>query len=193
MKNNRSYQSIPSLFHSFHAEGPFTKCIECERPLLEDNCEYIIEKCIRNYPEYDTRDVIFDYAICMSCATKMHQEISRESLQSMRQYFDAHFDMEKRMAQLQNAQGDINLLTSHCMIKGTSAKEATEYQIYAHCVGDKISLQYPPYMVCGDVLEELSELISEKTRDFLNGFQNRHFSPDPGLLEPLPGPRILLI
>lgn len=193
MENKNHLKDIPSSFYSFHEEGLFKNCVECERNLLEDDCEYIIEKAIRNYPEFNTHDVVFDYAICMDCATKIHMELSKESLKAIKKYFTENISLDNFEMRMQEAAGDIDKLTSKCMIKNTHANKSSEYQVYAHCIGDKINLQNPPYMISGEVLNEIADLISEKTRDTLNGFFDRHFTPDPSLMEPMPGPRLVLI
>lgn len=194
MEDSRHLQEIPSLFYSFPGDEPFKKCIECERNLMEDNCEYVIEKAIRNYTEYSTQDTIFDYAICMECATSINQKLSKESMLKIKQYFAENLNVENRERRIIEAAGDIMKLTNRCMIKDTEAKASGEFQIYAYCVGNKISLDNPPYMISGEVLDEVAEVISKQTRDILNGFFDSHFSPDPSLMAPLPDrPKVVLI
>lgn len=190
MDERRNKQvDIPVSFYSFHNEGMFTRCLECEKYLLEDGCEYLIEKAIRNYPGYNSTDVIFDYAICMDCAGKMYRELSRESLANIQQYVRERVSLEERMRLLQET-SDVNALIRHCLIKKTAAEDATEFQIYAYCTGTRINMKNPPYMISGEAMAEMAELLSKKTRDSLDGFFNRHFSPSPGLMEP--SPRLIL-
>lgn len=191
MGHDKELAEIPGIFYSFHAKGPFSRCIECERDLLKDGCEYVIEKAVRNYPGYQASDVIFDYAICMDCAMKMHNELSRESLETIQNFFVQHLNVEQRSRNIAQADGNIEELISRCMISEKAQSESAEYQIFAHCIGDKINMKNPPYMLSGEVLLQLSDLISEKTRDNLNGFFDKHFSPDPTLMEPTP--RLILV
>ena len=80
-----------------------------------------------------------------------------------------------------------------CLIKGLPKSELTEFQIYAHCQGDKLNLMQMPYMVSSVALDEISQLLSEKTLDQFNGFMNEHLGPPPELAEPLPNRRVILI
>ena len=191
MADEQGYTEIPEIFHSFHNEGPFTRCIECDRNLLEDDCEYVIEKAIRNYPDYQTSDTIFDYAICMDCAEKIHQELSKESTQNIQKFFSERLDIGRRSQRIEQANGNVGQLIANCMITDEPKNTSREYQVFAHCKGNRINMSNPPYMLSGEVLAELAELLSEKTRDDLNGFFNKHFSPDPSLMEPTP--RLVLI
>lgn len=190
-KNEDALEEIPVSFFSFHNEGLFTTCIECERYLLQHGCEYVIEKAIRNYPGYQTTDVIFDYAICMECVRKMHQELSRESMITVQKYFSENVDLQAWRKRVQEAP-NVHHLTRTCLVKNTSAEDSTEFQIYAHCVGNKLNMQNPPYMISGEALAEIVEVLSKKTRDELDGFFNRHFAPAPGLLAPGPNPKLIL-
>jgi hypothetical protein len=52
---------IPPEFYSFETKAPFVTCIECGHN-FDDGRPYIIEKAIRQYPEYQVKDVIFDCA-----------------------------------------------------------------------------------------------------------------------------------
>lgn len=180
---------IPKEFYSFETNSPFERCIECEKYLLEEDTEYIIEKALKNYEGYSARDTVFDYAICMDCADRMRKDISKESWESMMKYFQEHVDFSTRLEMLDQHPEDS---LKNCMVKKTNIEDCREYQIYAHCKGDKLNMDNPPYMISGEVMEELIEILSNKTIDEMNGFMNKHFSPDPSLMEPTP-PRLILM
>ena len=88
-----SNDEIPKEFYSFETKAPFEFCIECNKYLLDEGTEYLIEKAIKNYEGYEAQDVIFDYAICMECAEDMRNQISKESWESMMRYFQENIDM----------------------------------------------------------------------------------------------------
>lgn len=178
-----SDHQIPSDFYSFETNAPFEHCIECNRYLLEDGTEYLIEKAVKNYDGYKAKDVVFDYAICMNCADLMRNEISKESWKNMMKYFQDNMDFSERIAMAKRDPAE-NL--KKCMIKKTSKDDCSEYQVFAHCNGKNLTMQNPPYMISGEVIEELLPLLSEKTIDEMNGFFNKHFAPDPSFFEPTP-------
>lgn len=175
--------AIPVEFYSFETNTLFENCIECNRYLLDEGVEYLIEKAFKNYEGYDAQDVVFDYAICMSCAEKMRDEISSDSMECMMNYFKENMDVDKRLGSLNV---DPKEMLKSCMIKNKRVDDCREYQVFAHCVGKELNLNNPPYMISGEVMEELIPLLSEKTIDEMNGFFKRHFSPDPSFFEPTP-------
>lgn len=185
------YRDIPKEFYSASTGSPFDRCIECDKFLLDGKTEYLIEKAVKNYPGYQAQDTLFDYAICMTCAQAMHAKMSKESLEKMQQYFADNVDLKER--QKDSEIEDLGILTQKCMIKKTSRTESTEFQLYAHCVGDKVFMGNPPYLISGEAMEEVMELLSKATKDELGGFFEKHFSPDPDLFENDPNRRLILI
>ena len=174
---------IPSDFYSFETVSLFERCIECEKYLLDGETEYLIEKAVKNYKNFDANDIVFDYAMCMDCAENLRKEISPESWQKMKGYFQENIDIEKHLEMI-NGNPDKNLQS--CMIKGTNVSQCQEYRIYAYCKGTKLNMENPPYLISGEVMEEIIPLLSDKTVDEMNGFFNKHFSPDPSFFEPTP-------
>lgn len=180
---------IPKEFYSFETNQPFERCIECNKFLLDGDTDYIIEKAFKSYEGYTATDTVFDYALCMDCADRMRKEISKESWKKMMQYFQDNMDLMHRFG-MQN-QSPVEGLNA-CLIKKTKIQDCSEYQIYAQCRGKKLNVENPPYMLSGEVMEELLPLLSDQTIDEMNGFMNKHFSPDPSLMEPTP-PRLILM
>ncbi len=180
--------NIPKAFHSFETDQPFERCIECNKYLLGEDTEYLIEKAFKSYEGYEAKDVIFDYAICLDCAEDLRNEISNESMESIMNYFQQNIDMTKRLLMMEQEPEEG---LKNCMIKGTSVNSCKEYQIYAHCKGKKLNMVNPPYLICGEVMDEILPLLSKQTIDEMNGFFNKHFSPDPSFFEPTP--KLILI
>lgn len=175
--------NIPPEFYSFDTKAPFDRCIECEKYLLDEETEYLIEKAVKTYEGYDAKDVVFDYAICVDCADRMRKQISKESWKSMMKYFEENIDLEERV-RLQSLPPEEGL--KQCMIKKKRVIDCREYQVYAQCRGTKLNMENPPYMISGEVIDELLPLLSDTTIDEMNGFFNKHFAPDPSFFEPTP-------
>lgn len=184
---------IPSEFYSLETGTYFDRCIECEKYLLEDETEYFIEKAVKKYAGFSAHDVIFEYAICAGCAQKMRNDMSKESMQSIQNYFIENIDVRERMnLVLEESENPVNWL-KQCLIKKTPAEEVNEYQIYAHCNGTQLNLTQMPYMISAAALDEIMHLLSKETLDELGGFMDKHFGPPPELAEPLPTRRVILV
>jgi len=187
--NEQELREIPKRLYSYIDEKPFTHCIECEKYLLSEDTEYLVERICKNYPEYGTTETIFDYALCMECAMKLHSQMSLESQRTLQNYFMKNIDLESRTQKKSNL--SIDDAISNCLVSGKTLNECKEYQVCAHCVGDKVYMGNPPYMLSGVVLEEIMNMLSNKTQDIMNGFYSKHRTPTPGIYEP--DPRLILV
>ena len=181
-----NYISVPEMFHSFTEEGPFSKCTLCNGPLLEDGTPYLIHKA------FHRSEVIFEYAMCLPCRAKMQEELSTESLERINQYMD-QFHMEDRNEQLLEEYGtEVAPWVSHCFISGKPIKGEDEYHYYAFCDGPDLVFNGLPMALVGGVDEELNELLSQQTRERLDGFVDEQFGLPPELKKPIKGSPILI-
>ena len=177
-------REIPKEFYSFESDSPFTHCIECERNLHDSNVSYVVEKAIRNYPEFKTSDTIIDYAICVNCAMKIRESFSKESIQKIDEFLGRN--LNRFLASASATDNPFEAGPKTCMITGEKRDELLEYQIYAHCRGKFLDPFVPPYMISDKAVEQILPLISKSTQDILDGFFEKHFSPDPSLMNPVP-------
>jgi hypothetical protein len=183
---------IPGKFHSFKEQQPFDKCIECDKYLLDDDTEYIIEIAKRKYEGYSAEDTVFDYAICMDCALKSRNEFSEESLKRLDQFFAPGF-VKLRQAMEHYNVNNPEFLLNKCLIQDDHVDTLNEYQIYAHCRGRYLSDRLPPYLIGQRAIEEVIPLLSKPTKDFLDGFFQKHFGPDPHIFEPDPSTKLVFV
>ena len=186
--------NIPPLFHAYSTHAPFERCISCDKYLLEDNTEYLIEKAIRQYPDYGTQDVIFEYAMCFNCAELMRQELSQESMANIQQYFNDRVDLYGHHQEMMYDHSlDAEAWLNRCIVTGEPRATLEEYQIYGHCQGNQLVFSYMPYLISGQAMEALSELISEKTKGEIDRFIDEHFGIPPELKEPIKDRPLVLI
>jgi hypothetical protein len=173
---------IPKIFHK--AEGGLLgECIMCNQNLLAPPQDYLLEKAFRIYPEYKKTEVIFEYAMCLTCAHAMHNELSEESRQRIEAYFAERLQLSSRDELLKPKRASFKNWVGNCLVKGTSLKQSNEYVLYGHAHGRQLVYDFFPYALSGEAMEEISELLSEKTREVLDDFIGKHFSGPPEIAE----------
>lgn len=189
------YTDIPEEFLSYETGEPFKNCKICDLDLTLPESHYVIEKAIRKYTGYKAWDVVFEYAICINCANGFRQELSKESIKNIEHYFLSNVDISQHTERMRPSQDapDISKYTDHCLIKGTDRSEVEEFQIYGECRGTKFLFGNMPYMICGQAMDEIAQLLSEKSLDELDGFAGKHFGPSPELESLFKGRRLVLI
>ncbi len=189
----KNSHAIPKSFHNFDTGQLFERCIDCDTFLLDGQTEYFVEKAIKSYKNFTATDVIFEYAICMRCAEGMRKKMSKESMQSIQQYFSENVNFIDRMQIMQAHPDNPEAWMQQCLVKGTQANQLEEYQIYAHCKGKQLVTAQMPYLISSHALDEIAHLLSNETLDELDGFMDQHFGPPPELMEPLPGRRRVVL
>jgi hypothetical protein len=185
---------IPDIFYSDANKNMFTHCINCNKYLLEDGVQYLIEKAIKRYPKFDSVDTIFEYAICMDCYEEMRKSFSEISLQRIENYFNKNVDwVERRMNLLHQQEPRLKDWLSNCLVKNTPKAELSEYQIACHCDGKDMLFSFLPYLISSDAMDEIANLLSNKTIDAINGFRDRFFKYPPELQDILSGRPVMLL
>ena len=198
MSANNNLVKIPSVFYSTDSEAPFEYCMSCNCSLLDEETEYVIEKAIKQYKDFKATDTIFEYAVCMKCHSEFLKSYSDTSLDNIQNYFMNNIrydpkreDIKKRM----NEEGHFQIQdwVSHCLIKGTPVKDLTEYQMGCHCIGNKMFVSGMPFIMGSEALDEISQLLSNKTIDQMNGFVDEFLGLPPDLRKLLPDSPVLII
>lgn len=181
-----AHSDIPAIFKSHDSGQYLEKCISCEAYLLEPGKQYFIEKAFRTYPGFRATDVIFEYAMCMDCADRMRNELSRESLLRIQHYFINKIDLEGRYELLsQKGHGNPDAWLSNCIVTGKPVAHLKEYQLCAHCDGKSLIFSGMPYMISGEAMEEMADLLSAKTRGEIDRFIDENFGLPPELKKPV--------
>lgn len=168
---------IPEKFHNSLKDQPFTHCKMCEKELIDSKEGYLIEKAFRRFPENNGEELIFEIAICMDCAMKMRAQLSRESIKNVNRYFQER--TQERSAEMGRFSEDE--LMNTCLLSGRPIEDTEEYQLYAHCRGGEISPMGGFYMLSGEVIEEIQDVLSPETKDELNRFSDDHLGTPPEL------------
>ncbi len=188
------FEKIPSIFYSERSEEPFKFCNVCHKELVDSEEKYIIEKAYQQDLSNMKRSLVFEFAYCVDCLENMQAEFSGESKQKLDAYFEKNTDLDKRQEGLtKNKLFDVDIWLQTCIVKNKSIDEVEEFQILALCEGGDMLYHYFPYMICGDAMNEISNLLSNKTLDILNNFLIDNIDVPPELEEIFKTKKLLLI
>ncbi len=187
--NVENFESeINPRFYNSDTDTPFTNCMTCN-VLLTDNQEYMIEKAMRRVPNLGVEEVIFEYAMCMSCAEDFRERMSKSSIEKIEAYF-----VEKSSGYVQMIdENNLSLSLDNCILTKKAKDECSEYVMNAHCRGDKMLYSAFPYMIDNDAMDEISEMLSAETLDELDDFKSKHFNGPPEIAELINPKRLIPI
>lgn len=185
---------IPERFYS-DAEGkPFEYCQMCQKFLLTDDTSYVVEKAIKNYKGYNFGSTVFEFAVCLDCHKKVQQGMSEESLLNLHRYYQgimAEKAHQPIVIDIHNF--NIDEWLSKCFFKGDVINDMSEYQVVAQFKGDKMLMSMPPMIIGERAMEEMAELLSDKTIDEMNGFREKFLGPSPEIEELIYGKKLIMI
>ncbi|MEQ8425580.1 MAG: hypothetical protein RIA63_12775 [Cyclobacteriaceae bacterium] len=170
---------VPKKFCNSETNVPFDECLMCHQSLK--STQYVVEKAIKNYPSLGTSEIVFEYAMCLQCAGKMHRELSEESRMRIEAYMRDHLGRKTKMPNEGAANFEESI--SQCLIKDIPVTESTEYSIYALCNGSEMVVSEFPYAISGEVQDEIMQLLSAKSLDILDDFIGNHFTGPPEIRE----------
>ena len=174
---------IPEIFHSLEHDGPFRTCLQCEADLHQTH-RYLIERVFKGH------EPIVEYAMCSSCVEASSAELSAESLEMVRQYFLENADLQSRVDRFRPLaeEDDVAPWLSECLFTGTAADDCQERQLCGWFEGDRLRLEFAPFMLSGKAVEAIAEQLSEQTRGWMEDFVGDNFSlpsefcDDPSLM-----------
>lgn len=178
----KSYRKdIPDLMKSDLTDENFTNCLMCDIDLMESQIPYMIEKAFKRAPD-GSLYTIFEFAICMNCAQKTQNQLSRESLAKIQEYFASKTDLIERNEEMFDKEAlDFEEWTDHCVLSGEKISDCDEFQVLVTCQGDQMEMGIFPYAISGKEAENVQELLSAKTKDELDDFMNTHLDLPPEL------------
>jgi hypothetical protein len=185
---------IPGQFYSDSEGKPFENCMVCNKFLLQEGTTYVVEKALKTYKDYDFYSTVYEYAICSDCYMKMQEKMSEESKMNLQQYYSKIISEKVSEPVFINVhEFNLNDWLSKCFFKGSSIKEMKEYQVVAQFNGSKMMLNMPPMVIGEEALNEMAELLSEKTIDEMNDFRDKFLSPPPDIEELIYGKRLIML
>ncbi|MFQ5606207.1 MAG: hypothetical protein ACE5HS_23290 [bacterium] len=142
----------------------------------------MIEKAIKKYEKFNTTDTIFEYAMCLDCYEKVVESFSDTSKTKVEDYFAKNVNLDKRRKTLvEKGILDIDNWLSNCIIKGTPVEEVSQYQICCQCDGKDMLFAHSPFMISGAAIDEIANLLSNKTLGEIDGFIGEFFGWPPEL------------
>lgn len=164
------------------------KCVFCDDNILEYEQGYVIEKAFKFNDKTKTFKTIFEYALCAECIQRLSSEMSKESSEKVQNYLSS---FKSNLNQNVDNEKGVEERLNTCMVKNNSIKNSKEYQIAGYFLKNEMLVSDVfPYAIGDEAIEEIQNLISEKTRDFSDKFKDLILPPD--VREKFPKDRIVI-
>jgi hypothetical protein len=132
----------------------------------------VIEKVIRR------NEVIIEMAMCLNCRGDQADEgMSEKSAQQMKSFLNGKLNFQSRLELMShvNETESIDPWLERCILSDELGSMSSEYQLVALCKGPFVQRDFYPVLVSGKAMEEMSQLLSPETRDWMNDFVGDNF------------------
>ena len=173
---------IPREFYSEKTGNKFTNCSICKTNLFENEIEYTIEKAYKNDKYSGKKELIFEYAICDDCQQTISSELSKKSIENIQMYVLLYLEVYGEIEDFENPEDLKNFLQkklNRCFVYDIHFSELAEYQRIAYFIEDNMILANASPILFGDkAIFEIQELLSQKTREQLEGFKDIILPPE---------------
>jgi hypothetical protein len=182
---------IPGLFFDSLTGKPFQTCQVCQNKLLNTTKNYIIEKVFRKNIATGKIESVFEYAICLQCAEKLVESYSKESKENLQRYFQEHVrdTLQQNNQPVIESERDVQQILSQCSITGKQVTELDEYQIVGQFTGSYLNPFMAPFMIGSGSMDDVQDLLSEKTLDEIDDFTGKYLTGPPEFREFFKSPR----
>lgn len=179
---------IPKVFFNSETKKPFNECVLCGKNLLQADELYFVEKAYEKKLQNSKHELIFEYAMCSECQSETSEGLSKESLQNIAMYFRLYTEDRK----IPESDAEIKESYTKCLVRNKNVKEFREYQRAGIFINDKMLIfNNFPFAFGSYAIDEIQELISEKTRDFLNGLKDKIIPPE--VRDKIPDDRLIFV
>ncbi len=194
MDNNEFTIEIPKRFYSDVTDKPFDTCDICGKFLLANDESYVIEKAMKNYKGYDFSSTIYEFAICLDCHTKMQKTMSNESMQNLQNHYNKVMVAKGNKPIMINLHNfNIDDWLAKCFFTGGDIKSMKEYQVVGQFKGTHLVMNTPPIVIGEEAMQQMAELLSDKTTDEMNGFRDKFLGPSPEMEALINGKKLILL
>ena len=185
---------IPSFFYSFDTNAPFSQCTMCNEDLQQFS-KYFIEKVFKQNRVLNKSEIVYEYAICASCASSMTSEISNESKMAITQLYDDY--SENFLCKLdylhRTEKYTIDSWIERCSLTGKEVRLCNEYAVNAIIEDSRLVYEHTPIVISDDFVLKIQEVLSKETKDTFDNFRDKItdgstsvedliFSPTPGFI-----------
>jgi len=188
------YIDIPESFYSDGDGKPFETCLKCGKNLLEGDVTYVVEKAMKNTNDFKFSSTVYEFAICTECHTEMQNKMSKESVENLKVYYQNKIsEIGKESVAIDLRTFDIKQWLSKCFFTDKSVQQMKEYQIVAQFKGKKMLLNMPPMVIGEEIMEEMAGVLSQKTKDEMDGFREEFLGPPPEFEEFIYGRRLIFV
>jgi hypothetical protein len=181
---------IPQAFHSDSDSKAFQNCKVCQIDLTDGKTMYTVEKALKKTSEGEDL-TIFELAICMPCAEKQAEKMSKASRAFLQKAMMNENFIKTRQKLWDDGWKD--KWNKTCIFSGDELSENEEYHVIGHFQGDSVIPYQSPFVIGEKMIEYVQENLSPETKQEMDNFGGQFLGPDPKIAKLLEDGKFILV
>jgi hypothetical protein len=145
--------------------------------------KYVIEKVFKNNKVLNSREILYEYAVCIYCTGQMQGEISDESMQSLVRIMQQHHPqfLMKLEYLHETEKYDLDSWIETCSFTGKPIHLCDEFTVSAIIENGNLVFEQTPIAVSDQFMELIQENLSKETKESFNGLRDKINDDSPSL------------
>lgn len=188
--DKHTHYPLPTMFHSDGEGKAFTHCKVCDIDLQQSHVPYTIEKAYQKQAD-GSLVTLFEIAVCMPCAQKQSQKMSKESRAFITQTLMNEKTLKKRKDVWENNWEEE--WDKKCFFSNEETSSLKTFHIVGQFQNEAVIPGEAPMVIGEELLNYLQENLSKETKDEFNDFAKTHLGPDPHLAKLLEEHQFILV
>lgn len=180
---------IPSIFLNYDTGVPFSKCTFCDGN-LDTTSKYAVEKMINQNLVLQSKEIIYEYALCWDCATTMGSDISDDSKLAIQKLYNEHSEVLMRKLDYLHATDKytIDSWLERCSLTGKEIRLCGEYSVSCIIEGGNLVYEQTPMVVSDEFMQKLQDVLSKETKESMDGLRQKITDGTPSIEDLVYGP-----
>jgi hypothetical protein len=180
---------IPSFFNNYDTGAPFTKCTFCDAA-LDAKSKYAIEKMINQNIALQSREIVYEYALCWNCATTMGSQLSNDSKEAIQELYKEHSETVTRKLDYLHGTEKYSLESwlERCSLTGKEIRLCSEFSVSGIVEGGNLVYEQSPIVVSDEFMHKLQQVLSKETKEGFDALRDQILDSSPSIEDLVFGP-----
>ena len=173
---------IPSFFNNYDTGAPFTTCTFCDVELATKS-KYAIEKMINQNITVQSREIVYEYALCWDCAKTMGSTVSDDSKKAIKELYNEHSEtVMRKLGYLHHTEKySLESWLERCSLTGKEIRLCGEFSVSGIVEGGNLVYEQSPIVVSDEFMHKLQQVLSKETKEGFDGLRDKILNVSPSI------------
>ena len=137
-----------------------------------------------------SREIVYEYALCWDCATTMGSEISDDSKDAIQELYNEHSETVMRKLDYLHSTDKYSLESwlERCSLTGKEIRLCSEFSVSGIIEEGNLVYEQSPIVVSDEFMYILQQVLSKETKEGFDGLRDKIMDGSPSIEDLVFGP-----